>query len=48
MPESQQKAYETFMSAKGFPQNSINKDIDYIQAKLKEEENIFSIMMSGL
>lgn len=35
IPESQQKAYETFMSAKGFPQNSINKDIDYIQAKLK-------------
>lgn len=33
--EEQRQQYESFMQQKGFPQNSVNKDTDYIHAKLK-------------
>ncbi|WP_339079058.1 nucleoid-associated protein [Pseudomonas sp. TMP9] len=35
MPDPIRAEYSGFMSAKGFPENAINKDTGYIQAKLK-------------
>lgn len=43
LPDPLRKEYESFMESKGFPQNSVNKDIDYIQAKLRRRRKfIFS------
>ncbi len=35
MPDTIRAEYSGFMSAKGFPENAVNKDTGYIQAKLK-------------
>lgn len=36
LKEGRRQQYEEFMNRKGFPQNSINKDTDYIHAKLRK------------
>ena len=33
--DEHRQSYDSFMQHKGFPQNAINKDTDYIHAKLK-------------
>ncbi|RQO73145.1 hypothetical protein DBR44_09520 [Aquitalea sp. FJL05] len=36
LPAELRKEYEDYMTAKGFPANAINKDTDYIHAKLRK------------
>ncbi|TAJ77267.1 MAG: hypothetical protein EPO42_10610 [Gallionellaceae bacterium] len=38
-PNDMRKKYEVFMQGKGFPQNAVNKDTDYIHAKLRRRRN---------
>ena len=36
LPEEKRDVYETFMIDKGFPQHSVNKDIEYIRNRLRK------------